>query len=113
MYHDLEERINKVPARLLKIALKKELDYQWSLSENGVWMYCFSQVLKNILKLSNGQVIWPKLEQADPDNLKCWIKAELAKQKDIMEKERGKRTNFYRPFCSLILAVLERIQNGN
>lgn len=118
MYYDLEERMNKVPARLLKTALIKELEFQNGLPGNGTWLFCFFQILKNVLGLSNGQVIcqviWPKLEQADPDDLKLWIEEELGKQKDIMEKERGKRTNFYRPFCSLIFAVLERIaQCGN
>lgn len=113
MFHDLEERLNKTPAWLLKAALIKELDYQKGLSRNDAWMFCFIQILKNVFSLSNGQVIWPKLEQADPNDLKLWVEAELGKQKDIMEKERGKRTNFYRPFCSLILAVFERIQNEN
>ena len=114
MYDDrLKEEIEKTPVRLFQRALIKEWDYQKGLPENGVWLFCFSQVLKNVLRLSDRQKIRFRLEEVNPQDLVAEIFKEIDHQQNLMETEQGKRTNFYRPFCSLIWAVLERAQDGN
>ncbi|OIO46336.1 hypothetical protein COX24_01910 [bacterium (Candidatus Gribaldobacteria) CG23_combo_of_CG06-09_8_20_14_all_37_87_8] len=109
----LKEQIDKIPAPLFKINLLKELRVQEDLPNNGAWNLCFTRAIKGALNVSNGEDPFSLLKTEDPDNLKKLIFEELDYQKYLMEEEKGKRTNEFRPFCSLIWAVLERAQDGN
>ena len=119
MYDDLEKRIEKASALTLKNALCEELAFQQTMPDNGAWLHYFLEALKGGFVLGNGDML-SLIEKTKVTEFKECLLLSFKRQKCLMENRRclmsnrkSQRTNSFRPFCSLIWAVLERTEDGN